>query len=211
MTIPGIGGRPRKFTNPYELEENIISYFNSCWEYGIIITKYGALRDQEVIVTFPGDSSLREGKRISQLEVDDINSELSREGKREIEYSKNGKEKTYVRKWKQKKPYSIEGLTTYLRTYRDVILDYENGKYDDREECKDLKYSNIIKEYKAVIDGDTVNRILTDPNSNLRFYAINRLGMRNEQHITSDNNTKIDGKHEINGDMVIEIVPRDQN
>jgi hypothetical protein len=52
-------------------------------------------------------------------------------------------------------PYTITGLAVALDTYRDVLLDYESGKYDDPEKADDLndQFSNTIKRAKERCHG----------------------------------------------------------
>lgn len=69
---------------------------------------------------------------------------------------------------------TVTGLAVYLDTFRDVLIDYENGKYDDRDEDgkpieltdqeKDINqqidsFSNTIKKAKAMIYADTEQQL----------------------------------------------------
>jgi hypothetical protein len=51
------------------------------------------------------------------------------------------------------RPYTVTGLAVALDTSRDVLIDYESGKYDDPEKSKDenSKFSNTIKKAKLKI------------------------------------------------------------
>lgn len=54
---------------------------------------------------------------------------------------------SYFKKTK-KSEWTITGLALALDTYRDVLIDYENEKYDE----EDKKYSNAIKKAKLKVE-----------------------------------------------------------
>lgn len=47
--------------------------------------------------------------------------------------------------------WTVTGLALALDTYRDVLIDYQNGKYDTDEE-NEAKYSNAIKKAKLKVE-----------------------------------------------------------
>lgn len=59
--------------------------------------------------------------------------------------------KVYV--MQQVRPFTVTGLAVYLDTTRDVLIDYETGKYDDKDATAEdnARYSNAIKRAKARI------------------------------------------------------------
>jgi len=61
------------------------------------------------------------------------------------------------------RPYTITGLAYYLDTYRSVLIDYEDGKYDDPEKTKDENklFSYTIKKAKARIYAFTEENLYT--------------------------------------------------
>lgn len=48
----------------------------------------------------------------------------------------------------EQRPYTVTGLADALGTYRDVLMDYENGKYDGETEEEHKQFSNAVKKLK---------------------------------------------------------------
>jgi hypothetical protein len=67
----------------------------------------------------------------------------------------------------KKKPYTINGLCLALKTTRDVILDYEGGKYDEKAADFDAarettdRFSNVLKEAKMRLIAEIESRVLS--------------------------------------------------
>ncbi|NQD39983.1 terminase small subunit [Glutamicibacter halophytocola] len=62
-----------------------------------------------------------------------------------------------------RQPYTVNGLALALKTTRSVLMDYGNGKYDDRDDTDESgeKFSNTIREFKARIAADVERRTLS--------------------------------------------------
>ncbi|MDR6794724.1 hypothetical protein J2X12_004128 [Pseudarthrobacter oxydans] len=63
----------------------------------------------------------------------------------------------------EQRPYTILGLCRQLKTTRETLLDYESGKYDDRDDSDESgdKFSDAIKEAKARINEQVEERMLS--------------------------------------------------
>lgn len=66
-------------------------------------------------------------------------------------------------------PPTTSGLCVALDTTRDVLLDYESGKYDEKaadyEEGSDLTFSNVMKSAKLRIISEVERRMLSGEGS----------------------------------------------
>lgn len=63
----------------------------------------------------------------------------------------------------EQRPYTILGLARALKTNRDTLLDYESGKYDDRDDSDNSgdRFSDAIKDAKARINEQVEERMLS--------------------------------------------------
>ncbi|MBJ8343953.1 terminase small subunit [Antrihabitans sp. YC2-6] len=94
----------------------------------------------------------------------------------------------------EREPYTVNGLAYTLNTTRDVLIDYESGKYDDRapdaDEASDILFSNAIKSAKRRIAADVERRMLKgeSPASAGIFWLKNNDNWRDRQELdhTSD-------------------------
>ncbi|MFB6518591.1 terminase small subunit [Streptomyces sp. NPDC056401] len=61
-----------------------------------------------------------------------------------------------------RQPYTVNGMARALGTTRDTLLDYERGKYDDRDDSDEEgeRFSDAIKNAKARINEDIERRLL---------------------------------------------------
>lgn len=112
-------GRPLKFESVEVLQEKILAYFESCYDFK---------RDMF-------------GNRIHDKDNPDYRK------------PKKGDKGNVIFIREQVKPFTITGLAVYLDTTRDVLLDYESGKYDDPEKSEEENklYSHTIKRAKQQI------------------------------------------------------------
>lgn len=90
-------------------------------------------------------------------------------------------------------PYTVNGLAVALNTSRDVIMDYESGKYDEKAEDFDEngdRYSNTIKEAKAKVAANIELRTMNGetPAAAGIFWLKNNNGWRDRQEV--DHTTK---------------------
>lgn len=62
-----------------------------------------------------------------------------------------------------RQPFTVNGLALALKTTRSVLMDYGNGKYDDRDDSDESgeRFSNTIREFKARIAADVERRTLS--------------------------------------------------
>lgn len=63
----------------------------------------------------------------------------------------------------EQRPYTVLGLARALKTTRDTLIDYESGKYDDRDDTDPSgdRFSDAIKEAKARINEQVEERMLS--------------------------------------------------
>jgi hypothetical protein len=129
--------RPLKFQSVEELEEAIDAYFRECNPHVEDVT----------VLQYP-KKKVKRGQR--DWDEDDLDAEPDEVIRRRIT---------------KQIPYTIAGLAVALDTYRDVLIDYENGKYDKREDDPDYDplsatFSNTIKKAKAAILAQKEVRLL---------------------------------------------------
>ncbi|WMM74456.1 terminase small subunit [Rhodococcus pyridinivorans] len=90
-------------------------------------------------------------------------------------------------------PYTVNGLAYALDTSRDVLIDYESGKYDEKAEDFDgtgARFSNTIKRAKAKIAADVERRTMngSTPAAAGIFWLKNNNGWKDRQEV--DHTTK---------------------
>lgn len=87
---------------------------------------------------------------------------------------------------KQVKPFTIGGLAVALGTYRDVIVDYENGKYDDPDKDPEVnrQFSNTIKEAKEIIKAYAEEQLYIGKNpAGVIFSMKNNYGWKDKKEV----------------------------
>lgn len=89
-------------------------------------------------------------------------------------------------------PYTITGLARALKTTRDVLLDYESGKYDEKADDFDdtgERFSNVIKDAKLRVQQNAEEFLMSGaPAAGAIFWLKNNAGWRDRQEI--DHTTK---------------------
>lgn len=88
-------------------------------------------------------------------------------------------------------PYTITGLARALKTSRDVLLDYESGKYDDRDDtdADGERFSNAIKDAKLRVQQNAEELLMSGmPATGPIFWLKNNAGWRDRQEV--DHTTK---------------------
>lgn len=100
----------------------------------------------------------------------------------------------------EQKPYTITGLALALKTTRDVLLDYESGKYDDRDDTDEdgERFSNAVKEAKIRVQARVEEMSLNGAGAGTIFWLKNNAGWKDK--------TEVD--HTTNGESIalVEIV-----
>lgn len=92
----------------------------------------------------------------------------------------------------EQRPYTVLGLARALKTTRDTLIDYESGKYDDRDDTDPSgdKFSDAIKEAKARINEQVEERMLSGaaPGSASIFWLKNNAHWKDKTEVdhTSD-------------------------
>ena len=63
----------------------------------------------------------------------------------------------------EQRPYTILGLARALKTTRETLIDYESGKYDDRDDTDESgeKFSDAIKDAKSRINEQVEERMMS--------------------------------------------------
>lgn len=83
-------------------------------------------------------------------------------------------------------PYTITGLARALGTTRDVLLDYESGKYDDYDDTDfdGDRFSNVIKDSKLRVQQNAEEILLSGaPATGSIFWLKNNAGWRDKQEV----------------------------
>ncbi|ETT25248.1 terminase small subunit [Rhodococcus aetherivorans] len=87
----------------------------------------------------------------------------------------------------EQRPYTVLGLARALRTTRDTLIDYESGKYDDRDDTDQSgdKFSDAIKDAKARINEQVEERMLSGeaPATPSIFWLKNNAQWKDRQEI----------------------------
>lgn len=89
-------------------------------------------------------------------------------------------------------PYTITGLARALGTTRDVLLDYESGKYDEKADDFDEsgeRFSNAIKDAKLRVQQNAEELLMSGmPATGPIFWLKNNAGWRDKSEVdhTSD-------------------------
>lgn len=78
----------------------------------------------------------------------------------------------------KKKPITITGLCIALGTFRDVLIDYQNGKYDEIDD-----FSNTIKELKQVCENYAEEQVFIGKNQTGAIFALKNYGWRDTQQV----------------------------
>lgn len=93
------------------------------------------------------------------------------------------------------RPYTVLGLARALRTTRDTLIDYESGKYDDRDDTDETgdKFSDAIKDSKARINEQVEERMLAGdaPATPSIFWLKNNAQWKDKQEV--EHSGKVDG------------------
>jgi hypothetical protein len=114
------------------------------------------LRDREVIILTIG----RPRKFTSAAELEEIGMKYIKE---RLEHNQ---------------PVLITGLCLALDTYRDVLIDYESGKYDDDNNC----FSNTVKRLKAYCENSAEERLYSNQPTGAIF-ALKNYGWKDKQDV----------------------------
>jgi hypothetical protein len=87
----------------------------------------------------------------------------------------------------EQRPYTILGLCRQLKTTRDTLLDYESGKYDDRDDSDESgeRFSDAIKEAKARVNEQVEERMLSGdaPGAASIFWLKNNSNWKDRQEV----------------------------
>ena len=87
----------------------------------------------------------------------------------------------------EQRPYTILGLCRQLKTSRETLLDYESGKYDDRDDSDESgdRFSDAIKEAKARVNEQVEERMLSGaaPGSASIFWLKNNAQWKDKTEI----------------------------
>jgi hypothetical protein len=67
---------------------------------------------------------------------------------------------------------TVSGLAVALGTFRDVLMDYESGVYDDECQEDSEKFSNAIKWAKSVCEAYAAKAVFTNPAGGI-FHVVN--------------------------------------
>jgi hypothetical protein len=96
---------------------------------------------------------------------------------------------------KQVKPFTVTSLAVYLDTYRDVLIDYETGNYDNPDISKDIneQFSNTIKKAKSIIYAYAEEQLFIGKNAaGVIFNIVNNYkGWKNTSEFTGPNGTPL--------------------
>lgn len=83
-------------------------------------------------------------------------------------------------------PYTITGLARALKTTRETLLDYESGKYDDRDDTDPSgeRFSDTIKDAKLRVQQNAEELLMSGmPATGPIFWLKNNAGWRDRQEI----------------------------
>lgn len=78
----------------------------------------------------------------------------------------------------EKEPITITGLAMALDTFRDVLIDYGNGKYDST----DKEFSNTVKKIKQVCENYAETRIFGN-NPTGAIFALKNYGWVDKKEV----------------------------
>ena len=81
-----------------------------------------------------------------------------------------------------KEQWTVTGLALALNTYRDVLMDYHHGKYDE----EDRDFSNTIKRAKEMIH-NVYELDLRLKGRSSDIFALKNFGWRDQQNIDHTN------------------------
>ncbi|MFE7720107.1 terminase small subunit [Nocardia rhizosphaerihabitans] len=89
-------------------------------------------------------------------------------------------------------PYTITGLARACGTTRDVILDYESGKYDDKDDTdpQGHRFSYVVKDAKLRVQENVELMSLQGAGAGAIFWLKNNAGWRDRQELDHTTNGK---------------------
>ena len=95
----------------------------------------------------------------------------------------------FQRQMSEDKPITITGLCIALGTFRDVLMDYQSGKYDGTDE----EFSNAIKRAKLRCEEYAENQLFTGKNPASAIFALKNYGWKDRQELEHSGSVDIAG------------------
>jgi hypothetical protein len=89
-------------------------------------------------------------------------------------------------------PYTITGLARALKTTRETLLDYESGKYDNKDDTDAAgeHFSDTIKDAKLRVQDNVEIMSLNGAGAGTIFWLKNNAGWRDRQEVDHTTNGK---------------------
>jgi hypothetical protein len=96
-------------------------------------------------------------------------------------------EKYFAQCIEEEKPFTITGLCIALGTFRNVLMDYQDGKYD----AVDADYSNAIKRAKLKCEQYAESQVFTGRNPAGAIFVLKNYGWTDKTDVNHSGQVEI--------------------